>query len=121
MNFLDKAKQAAQQAVDKAGPKIGQAVDKAADQVDKRTGGKHSDKIATARSKTKDALDKLDRKNDDIPDERPGGRTRSEGGAPIDQTPPPLSRPAHQPDTCPLRLPPGSRRQTSMARNSQCR
>ena len=39
--------------------------------MDKKTGGKHTDKIETATSKAGDALDKLDGKNDDIPDDRP--------------------------------------------------
>ena len=96
MSFLDKAKGAAQQAVDKHGAKIGQAVDRATEQVDKRTGGKHRSKLETVRGKTKDALDKLDRKNDDIPDQGPG-RTRSDGGTSPDMTPPPPPPPPASP------------------------
>ena len=75
MGFLDKAKDAAEkakdaakQAVDKAGPKIGDAIDKGKGFVDDKTGGKYHDKLATGADKTKDTLDDLDGKNDDIPD-----------------------------------------------------
>jgi len=67
MSFLDKAKDAAEQAVDKAGDKIGDAVDKAGDLVDDKTGGKHSEHIDAGAEKVKDTLDSLDGKDDDIP------------------------------------------------------
>ena len=40
------------------------STDKTTDLVDKKTKGKYSDKIETGRGKTKDALDKLDGKDD---------------------------------------------------------
>ena len=67
MGFLNKAKDAAEQAVDKAGSKIGGAVDKAKELIDQKTGHKHSDKLDEGAEKTKDALDDLDGKDDDIP------------------------------------------------------
>lgn len=70
MGFLDKAKAAATSAVDKHGDKIGKAVDKGLAEADKRTKGKHTDKIDKAGRTIKDGLDKLDGKNDDIRDRR---------------------------------------------------
>jgi ABC-type transporter Mla subunit MlaD len=66
MSFFDKAKDAAQDAVDKHGDKISEGIDKAATLADDKTGGKHTEKIAGGADKAKDALDKLDGKNDDI-------------------------------------------------------
>lgn len=66
MGFLDKAVEAARRGIDKHGDKVAGATAKAGDFVDKRTGGKHTDKINLARRKVNDALDSLDRKNDDI-------------------------------------------------------
>lgn len=66
MGFLDKAKSKLTEAVDKHGDKIDQGIDKVAGVADQKTGGKHSDKIEGARTKAKDALDKLDGKNDDL-------------------------------------------------------
>ena len=66
MGFLDKLKSKATEAVDKHGDQIAGGLDKAAGMVDKRTKGKYSDKIKTGNQKAKDALDKLDNKNDDI-------------------------------------------------------
>lgn len=66
MGFLDKAKDAAADAVDKHGDKIGGAVDKAALVIDEKTGGKHTDKLTAGADKVKEALDGLDGKNDDI-------------------------------------------------------
>ena len=66
MGFLDNAKSKLTDAVDKHGDKIGDGIDKAAALADKKTGGKHADKIESATGKAKDALDKLDDKNDDI-------------------------------------------------------
>ncbi|MBS4751755.1 antitoxin [Nocardioides sp. zg-ZUI104] len=39
--------------------KIGAGLDKAADLANDKTGGKHADKIANAKAKAKDALDKV--------------------------------------------------------------
>ncbi|CAN5260362.1 hypothetical protein BH09ACT12_BH09ACT12_24220 [soil metagenome] len=66
MGFLDNAKGRLSDAVDKHGEKIGGGIDKAADFADKKTGGKHSARITSATGKAKDALDKLDNKNDDL-------------------------------------------------------
>ena len=66
MGFLDKAKAAATKAVDQHGDKIADAVDKGLKAADKRTGGKHTDKLDKAGQKVKDGLDKLDGKDDDI-------------------------------------------------------
>lgn len=68
MGFMDKIKKKATQAVDQHGDKIASGIDKAAAVADKKTGGKHQDKIAKATGKAKDGLDKLDGRNDDIRD-----------------------------------------------------
>ena len=66
MGFLDKAKAGLTKAVDQHGDKIAKGVDQAAAMVDKKTGGKHHDKLEQASEKAKDGLDSLDGKNDDI-------------------------------------------------------
>jgi len=66
MGFLDKAKDTLNDAVDQHGDKISDGIDKAAAFADEKTGGKHTDKIESATGKAKDALDKLDGKNDDL-------------------------------------------------------
>ena len=71
MGFLDKAKKQLTDAVDKHGDKIGDGLDKVAAEADKRTGGKHTDKIEQGVAKAKDGLDKLDGKNDDMPPDNP--------------------------------------------------
>lgn len=71
MSFLDKFRTQAKDAVDKHGDKISDGIDKAAQVADEKTKGKYSDKIDSGRSKAKDALDKLDGKNDDIADNPP--------------------------------------------------
>lgn len=73
MGFMDNIKGKVEDAVDKHGDKIGDGIDKAARVADEKTGGKHHDKIEGATGKAKDALDKLDGKNDDIRDQTPGG------------------------------------------------
>lgn len=64
MSFLDKARGKLTDAVDKHGDKISKGIDKAAATADRKTGGKHGDKIRNASAKAKDALDKLDKKDD---------------------------------------------------------
>jgi uncharacterized protein YjbJ (UPF0337 family) len=66
MSFLDKAKQAIGQAKDRAGhlagqhaDKIEQAIDKGGSYLDKRTGGKYSDKIEKAGDSAKSAASNL--------------------------------------------------------------
>ena len=71
MGFLDKFTSKAKDAVDQHGDKISSGIDKAAKVVDDKTKGKYSDKIGSGSAKAKDALDKLDGRNDDIPDNPP--------------------------------------------------
>jgi hypothetical protein len=83
MSFLDKAKAKLTDAVDQHGDKIAQGIDKAGGMASKKTGGKHDAHIAKGSAAAKDALDKLDGKNDDIPDASPStGGARPEGGTP---------------------------------------
>ncbi|MDO9457285.1 antitoxin [Nocardioides sp.] len=63
---MDNIKGKVEDAVDKHGDKIADGIDKAAVTADKKTGGKHHDKIEGATGKAKDVLDGLDGKNDDI-------------------------------------------------------
>lgn len=63
MGFLDKAKAKATEAVNKHGDKINQGLDKAGNLADKRTQGRHSDKIANAKTKAAEAMDKLNKKD----------------------------------------------------------
>src|SRR3954469_14140949 len=67
MGILDKFKKQAETMVDKHGDQISKGLDKAAGAVDSRTKGKHTGQIDNGVSETKNALDKLDGKNDDIP------------------------------------------------------
>jgi hypothetical protein len=71
MGMFDNLRKKAEKAVDQHGDKIAQGIDKAAGAASTRTGGKHDDKIGKGASAAKDALDKLDGRNDDIPDEKP--------------------------------------------------
>jgi ABC-type transporter Mla subunit MlaD len=73
MGIFDKVKKQAEQAVDKHGDKIAKGIDKAASVADAKTKGKRSGQIGKGAAAAKNALDKLDRKNDDLPDERPPG------------------------------------------------
>ena len=72
MGFLDKLKgqssqirEKAVEAVDKHGDKIAGGIDKAAGFVNDKTGNKYADKTDKAAAKAKEALEKLDGKNDD--------------------------------------------------------
>ena len=69
MGFLDRFKKKATEVVDDQGDTIGAGLDRASDFVDDRTGGKYDDKLDAGVEQAKDALDSLDGKNDDIPDE----------------------------------------------------
>jgi hypothetical protein len=71
MGIFDKLKKQAGDAVDKHGGQISKGIDKAAGFADSKTKGKYSDKIGKSATAGKNALDKLDGSNDDIPDERP--------------------------------------------------
>ena len=64
MGFLDKLKGKAKTAVDQHGDKIAGGIDKAASMADKKTKGKYTHQIRQGTGKTKEALDKLDGKND---------------------------------------------------------
>ena len=68
--MFDNLRKKAEKAVDEHGDKIATGIDKAAAAANKKTGGKHDGNIAKGSTMAKDALDKLDGKNDDIPDER---------------------------------------------------
>jgi hypothetical protein len=63
MSFLDKARAAVGDAVDKHGDKIAAGLDKAATLADQKTGGKHSATIAQGAAKAKEALGRLDGRN----------------------------------------------------------
>jgi hypothetical protein len=71
MGMFDNLRKKAEKAVDQHGDKIAKGIDQAAATASKKTGGKHDDKIAKGTTAAKDALDKLDGRNDDIPDEKP--------------------------------------------------
>lgn len=77
MGMFDKLKKKATKAVDEHGDQIAGAIDKAAGMADKKTGGKYADKIDKGAAGAKDALDKLDGKNDDIADTGPADSPRS--------------------------------------------
>ena len=64
MGFLDKAKGMLTKAVDDHGDKISDGLDKAADVADQKTGGKHQGTIDGASDQARNALDKLDGKDD---------------------------------------------------------
>jgi hypothetical protein len=66
MSFLDKVRSKLTKAVDQHGDKVADGIDKAARTIDEKTGGKHKGKLETGAAKAKDALDRLDGKNDDI-------------------------------------------------------
>ena len=71
MGIFDSLKKKATKAVDEHGNQIAKGVDKAAHLADTKTHGKHSGQVDKAASATKDALDKLDGRNDDIPPSAP--------------------------------------------------
>lgn len=74
MGIFDKLKKQAEATVDKHGGQIAKGLDKAAEVADKRTKGKRTGQIDKGVSAAKSALDKLDGKNDDIPDDPPSGQ-----------------------------------------------
>lgn len=69
MGFLNDAKAKLKGAVDQHGDKIADGLEKAGGLIDKKTGGKYSDKITQGVGKAKGALEGLDGKNDDIADD----------------------------------------------------
>jgi MT0933-like antitoxin protein len=66
MSLFDKLRRKKTTAVDEHGDKMGQGIDKAADVADDKTGGKYDEQIDAGAEKSKDALDSLDGKDDDI-------------------------------------------------------
>ena len=66
MKFMDKAKSQLTGLVDKHGDKVAGGIDKAASTINQKTKGKYADKIQKGSGAAKNALDKLDGKNDDI-------------------------------------------------------
>jgi hypothetical protein len=81
-SLFDKAKKAVEELKEKApgvakqhGDKIDQGIDRVASEVDKRTGGKHADKIHKARKRAKDAVDDI-AASDAPPPRRPPERDR---------------------------------------------
>jgi hypothetical protein len=68
MGIFDNLKKKATSAVDQHGGKIASGIDKAADLADRKTKGKHGSQIDKGAAAAKNALDKLDGRDDDIPD-----------------------------------------------------
>jgi len=66
MGIFDSLKKKATKAVDEHGDQIAKGIDKAADVADSKTHGKHSGQLDRAAGAAKDALDKLDGRDDDI-------------------------------------------------------
>jgi hypothetical protein len=69
MGMFDNIKKKATAAVDEHGDKIASGIDKAADLADKKTKGKHGGQIGKGAAAAKGALDKLDGRDDDIPND----------------------------------------------------
>ena len=67
MGIFDNIRKKATKAVDDHGDKITKGIDKAAGMADAKTHGKYSEKVEKGSRAAKDALDKLDGRNDDIP------------------------------------------------------
>ena len=86
MGMFDKIRKQAEKAVDQHGDKIATGIDQAAGAASKKTGGKHDAKIAKGTGAAKNALDKLDGRNDDIPDAAARPK-RPAGPAPKDEQP----------------------------------
>lgn len=98
MGIMDKFKKQAEQAVDKHGNKIAKGLDKAASVVDSKTKGKHHGQINKGVAAAKNALDKLDGKNDDIADQPPASpATPAPPAADQSPTPPAASQPPAPP------------------------
>ena len=70
MGMFDNLRKKATTAVDQHGDSIAKGLDSAAAAASKRTGGKHDAHITKGTSAAKDALDKLDGRDDDIPGDR---------------------------------------------------
>ena len=64
MGFMDKVRGKAKSAVDQHGHKIAGGIDRAAATADRKTKGKYSQQIRKGTAKSKEALDRLDGKND---------------------------------------------------------
>lgn len=108
MGFLDKLRRTATKAVDEHGDKVADGIDRAARAADARTKGKYRDKIETGSGKAKEALERLDRKDDgdvarDAPSAThpvPPGPTPG-GPFPGEPSPPDPSPPTPTPDPMP--------------------
>ena len=68
MGMFDDIRKKATKAVDQHGEKIAKGIDSAASAASKRTGGKHDSHITKGAASAKDALDRLDGRDDDLPD-----------------------------------------------------
>jgi hypothetical protein len=75
MGIFDKLRRQATKAVDEHGDQIAKGLDKAGDLVDEQTKGKHSRQVDKGVAGAKDALDKLDGRDDDIPKRKPPGQS----------------------------------------------
>ncbi|MDQ3612111.1 MAG: antitoxin [Actinomycetota bacterium] len=84
MGTFDNLKGKVSDLVDQHSDKIEKGMDKAGEFVDSKTGGKHTEHIATGKDKLRDALDGLDGKNDDFPDTATPSAT-----GPLTDPPPP--------------------------------
>lgn len=71
MGMFDNIRKKATKAVDQHGDKIAKGIDSAAAAASKKTKGKYDAKLGKGSAAAKNALDRLDGKNDDIPDEKP--------------------------------------------------
>lgn len=71
MGMFDSIRKKATKTVDQHGDKIAKGIDSAAAAASKRTGGKHDAHITKGAASAKSALDKLDGRDDDIPDPAP--------------------------------------------------
>lgn len=66
MGVFDNIKSKVTGLVKSRGDKVGGDVDRAGDMLDKRTGGRHADKVDMGQERAKDTLDGLDGKKGDI-------------------------------------------------------
>ncbi len=73
MGIFDNIRKKATKAVDQQGDKIATGIDKAAGMADTKTQGRLGDKVDKAAAAAKDALDKLDGRNDDLPPHQSSG------------------------------------------------
>jgi hypothetical protein len=84
----DQLKEKATALVDQHGDKIDRGLDKAGEMVDKKTGGKYTDQIASGKTMAREQLDNLDGQKDDFPRKDAAADAVDEQPAPIDPTTP---------------------------------